>query len=104
MRVRAGWNTKWGERKFDFELDTDDLKAVLQDNGLPPDVTDLTVAEQFTLLRADVEAYSRISLLRTAQFLEETPLTEKQIIALKAEIRHHLAAKEAVIARLRERL
>jgi hypothetical protein len=98
MKARAGWNTKWGERKFDVEADEDDIKRILQENGIPPSESgELTFAEAFGLLHHETEAYSRLTLLKVQPFLSEGKLTDVQAAEVKNEIKEHRAARDKIL-------
>jgi hypothetical protein len=98
MRARAGWNTKWGERKFDVEADEDDIKRILQENGIPPsEASELRFAEAFGLVHHETEAYARLTLLQVQPFLVDGRLDDKQVAAVKAEMKAHRDEKDKII-------
>ena len=96
MRVRSGWSSEYAKKKFDVEMDENDLTRMLLDNGISQEYHDkISVAERFRVLYCEVEIISRATL-----FVYDNSKAE----LLKGEIERLREQRDAVYTKAKKRL
>lgn len=77
MKVRSGWNSEFGRKKFDIELDGEDLVSLLIDAGIPGDAP-LSFNEKYQFLYVTAEILARLRLLEFDPTQDSTKVKELQ--------------------------
>lgn len=100
MKIRSGWNSEpYGRRKFDIEVEEDDLRRILQANGIPLERADtMSVRDAYAILYCEAEVLSRAALARHYRS-EGKP--DETIEHVMAEIRALREEQETFLARYR---
>lgn len=98
MEVRAGWNTKYGEKKFDVTFQEVDLLRLLAQEGIPPDLAiQLRPAEAFTLLQTSADLAAKVALVLHMPSSGRDPdfVAEQKALQIR---------REEMVARIKQRL
>jgi hypothetical protein len=85
MMVRFGWNSEYGRKKFDVELDEGDLLALMLEAGLSAEcIPKLTTSQKYLLLKNEAELLSLYGALNASVVPEpEVPGAQQRVTWLQ---------------------
>jgi hypothetical protein len=102
MIVRSGWSSEYARQKYDVEVDMDDLRRLLADNGVKAQPEDMSVDDVHVLLWTTAEILARRTLVQflVARLGKDVAKGDDTVKKASREAHEFMTKRQAVLARL----